>query len=634
MFSAHSLVFPLDRKVFYLLSKRSSSGSNSKECATSAPPPIVAMHGLGGASTFWIPAFTASGLLGTRDVYLLDLDGHGQSEWSGRDLTIDDLVEDLEEVITALGLEKVVLVGHSMNGIVTSIFSERHPSAVECLILIHPVRNLAPPACERMRQRADAAATVSGLGDIANSVASGAVSRGCAASDHAATALVRHLVASTRPAAYAAACIALARAPIIDGTKLRNRVKVHLIGGEEDYLAGPEAVRAWAEEAGGLLAPSSYFLLLGTFRSPFIYTLSFDVPSRRLSLLHANAAVSGHSWLDVSGSKRVLYTTGWSDPPAVSAYSIALPTPTTPHPTVELLQSVPSKYLSGYVCSNGKAVYSACGPQVDVFELDDAGSLKMQPAVQSFALVAEEDRHKGATQLDFGGLRHGGHSCDLSPCGTKLYVADIGRNCVWLYHVDPSTGYLTESSKNAARRQHDGPRHAWPHPNGRIVYSLQEHSSHVDVLQLSADDNGLEWLEGVSILPEGRDCKLFWADEVRLSPSADILFASTRGLEPHTKGYVVAWSLTPSGRLAVPALDGDDTSLHRFETRTSGGWANAIAVCPELGPRGEVFLTLTDSEEGFVQVLSYTRDEGFEVLDEVPVGSSGEHVGASVAVWL
>jgi carboxy-cis,cis-muconate cyclase len=232
---------------------------------------------------------------------------------------------------------------------------------------------------------------------------------------------------------------------------------------------------------------------LGTFRSPFIYTLSFDVPSRRLSLLHANAAVSGHSWLDVSGSKRVLYTTGWSDPPAVSAYSIALPTPTTPHPTVELLQSVPSKYLSGYVCSNGKAVYSACGPQVDVFELDDAGSLKMQPAVQSFALVAEEDRHKGATQLDFGGLRHGGHvrphatsmvdvltlvkSCDLSPCGTKLYVADIGRNCVWLYHVDPSTGYLTESSKNAARRQPDGPRHAWPHPNGRIVYSLQEHSS-------------------------------------------------------------------------------------------------------------------------------------------------------------
>jgi hypothetical protein len=151
---------------------------------------------------------------------------------------------------------------------------------------------------------------------------------------------------------------------------------------------------------------------------------------------------------------------------------------------------------------------------------------------------------------------------------------------------------------------------------------------------LSADDNALEWLEGVSILPEGRDCKLFWADEVRLSPSADLLFASTRGLEPQTKGYVAAWALTPSGRLAVPPLDGDDTNLHRFETRTSGGWANAIAVCPELGPGGEVFLTLTDSEEGFVQVLSYTRDEGFEVLDEVPVGSSGEHVGASVAVWL
>jgi pimeloyl-ACP methyl ester carboxylesterase len=48
---------------------------------------------------------------------LYDFDGHGQSEWSGRDLTIDDLVKDLQEVITALGLEKVVLVGHSMNGV-------------------------------------------------------------------------------------------------------------------------------------------------------------------------------------------------------------------------------------------------------------------------------------------------------------------------------------------------------------------------------------------------------------------------------------------------------------------------------------------------------------------------------------
>lgn len=87
-------------------------------------------------------------------------------------------------------------------------------------------------------------------------------------------------------------------------------------------------------------------------------------------------------------------------------------------------------------------MYSACGPQVDVFELDHEGALKEQAAVQSFSLVAEEEQHRGALPMDFGGLRHGGHvrqerhspdrqvahhvqSCDLSPDGTKLYVADM-----------------------------------------------------------------------------------------------------------------------------------------------------------------------------------------------------------------
>lgn len=46
-------------------------------------------------------------------------------------------------------------------------------------------------------------------------------------------------------------------------------------------------------------------------------------------------------------------------------------------------------------------------------------------------------------------------------------------------------------------------------------------------------------------------------------------------------------------------------------------------------------MTLTDSEVGFVQVLSWREGEGFEVLAECGLGSGeGEgKVGASVAVW-
>jgi hypothetical protein len=47
-----------------------------------------------------------------------------------------------------------------------------------------------------------------------------------------------------------------------------------------------------------------------------------------------------------------------------------------------------------------------------------------------------------------------------------------------------------------------------------------------------------------------------------------------------------------------------------------------------------VFLTLTDSEDGTLQVLGYLPDEGFKVVDEVKVGTGGDEHGASVAVWL
>lgn len=154
----------------------------------------------------------------------------------------------------------------------------------------------------------------------------------------------------------------------------------------------------------------SYNLLLGTFRSPYLFTFSFDTKTGKLELQHANEAVGGHSWLDVSPDGKTLYTTCWTTPPVVASYDILPPSSDKSFPTVKLSAKIPSKHLSGYVCSNSKAMYSACGPQVDVFLLDEkTGALKEQEAVQSFALVDPEAMHKGNSQMDFGGLRHGGH---------------------------------------------------------------------------------------------------------------------------------------------------------------------------------------------------------------------------------
>jgi pimeloyl-ACP methyl ester carboxylesterase len=54
-----------------------------------------------------------------RQVVTLDLAGHGESGQDRKDWTIPAFGEDVKAVVLALGLRKVVLVGHSMGGPVT-----------------------------------------------------------------------------------------------------------------------------------------------------------------------------------------------------------------------------------------------------------------------------------------------------------------------------------------------------------------------------------------------------------------------------------------------------------------------------------------------------------------------------------
>jgi pimeloyl-ACP methyl ester carboxylesterase len=93
---------------------------------------MVLLHGLGDDERDWHAVLPA--LTDRYRVYALDMRGHGRSAHPGRysfELMRDDVIGFLD----AAGVERCVLVGHSMGGTVAVLLAEAAPDRVTHLIL-------------------------------------------------------------------------------------------------------------------------------------------------------------------------------------------------------------------------------------------------------------------------------------------------------------------------------------------------------------------------------------------------------------------------------------------------------------------------------------------------------------------
>lgn len=102
----------------------------------SAPAPALALHGFALNCHSWDEV--APALSSRIHVYALDQRGHGLSERAGRveDYTRENMVADALDVVQALGLDRPVLIGHSMGGMNALTFAVRYPERVRALVLV------------------------------------------------------------------------------------------------------------------------------------------------------------------------------------------------------------------------------------------------------------------------------------------------------------------------------------------------------------------------------------------------------------------------------------------------------------------------------------------------------------------
>lgn len=104
------------------------------EATGSGGPALVFVHGWSCDRSYWRAQVAHFGR--GRRVVALDLAGHGESGL-GRELyTIEAFGADVKAVVDALGLERVVLIGHSMGGPVTLEAARLMPQRVAALVPI------------------------------------------------------------------------------------------------------------------------------------------------------------------------------------------------------------------------------------------------------------------------------------------------------------------------------------------------------------------------------------------------------------------------------------------------------------------------------------------------------------------
>lgn len=101
---------------------------------TAAKPTLICVHGLTGNAH----NFDALGPLLAARYHTLSLDvrGRGDSQWGpGDQYDAPHYVADLAAMLEVLRIERVTLVGTSMGGIISMLFSSMYPARVERLVL-------------------------------------------------------------------------------------------------------------------------------------------------------------------------------------------------------------------------------------------------------------------------------------------------------------------------------------------------------------------------------------------------------------------------------------------------------------------------------------------------------------------
>src|SRR3954470_289970 len=137
-------------------------------------PAVVLVHGMVNSSRHW--QAVASRLADRYTVIAPDLVGHGDSATPRGDYSLGAHASVIRDLLSALGIERATMVGHSLGGGVAMVFFWQFPERVERLALVSS-GGLGPEVSPLLRSAAVPGARAI-LGAVANRHVIGALTDG------------------------------------------------------------------------------------------------------------------------------------------------------------------------------------------------------------------------------------------------------------------------------------------------------------------------------------------------------------------------------------------------------------------------------------------------------------------------
>jgi 6-phosphogluconolactonase len=139
------------------------------------------------------------------------------------------------------------------------------------------------------------------------------------------------------------------------------------------------------------------------------------------------------------------------------------------------------------------------------------------------------------------------HCFVVSPDGKHALACDLGIDKVMIYTLDAASAKL---APNAAQpfvklTTGSGPRHLTFHPNGKLVYVINELANTITIFDWNAADGTLKEKQTISTLPKDFSGKSYTAD-LKITPDGKFLYGTNRGHDS-----IASYRIADDGKLSL-----------------------------------------------------------------------------------